>query len=720
MKDFKESLSFKSPRPMALALDNYKTGDKNALKTKADLAVYQAYQEVLQKENLRDFADMLVNCVALLKEKPWIVERMGIEYLLVDEFQDTKGIDFELVTLLAGTNRYVTAVGDDDQAIYSFRGASPKYFAEFLRQFNAHEIFLVENYRSTQQIIDTAVEVVRPISDRRPKTLVSTKAPNPSSGLRIRMNSCQTVHDEARWVADQVEFGLKQAYNVAILYRSVQKDERGMLQAELMTKGIKYRITAGTQLYKLVEIQDLSAMLRYCLNRNDSDAFRRVVAVMCTGIGDKSCDKVIAHARSKSAQISSGFSKLPAAKSTQLQVMETRFRELRKQIASSTPAEALDIILRSSKYIEAQTEVRKKGKQGKEIKAEHTVNTNINLLRLMARIFLCEEAREAGMVAPTAGDVQEELSLSYQALHDGGASQPPAAAAAPAAIAVKTETLAPFLCVKAEPVTTPIVPTGPITIDSDSDDDAPNDGDAAAAAAPDPTLSATQSSVASTTAVNVNEDELALQNRGLLALRQFSNQTVMEESSEPETDKGLQPNDNTDCKVIISTVHKAKGLEWDMVIVPCWTAETFPLNNDDERRVAHVALTRARTLLFISYSQTDKGSCRYLDSISTAANIYHTNSTATSLSFRRAMTARPSQYAAVVPLQYSRSAPTATAARVVKTEPRASVAAASVKRKAEAGSAEERVAKQPMLGFQKASQMEIQENTMIDRKHNNV
>ena len=247
--------------------------------------VYEAYQERLRAANAFDFDDLLVYAWLLLKQNKDVLEayQSRFRYILVDEYQDTNHAQYAITQLLAAEHKNIMVVGDDDQSIYSWRGADIRNILEFEHDYpQCHVVKLEKNYRSTATILDAANAVIANNAKRKPKRLVATG----ESGNKIQVYMASDERDEGRWIAGEIEhqkgngFGYDQ---IAVFYRTNAQSR--MLEDMLLRAGIPYRIVGGTRFFDRAEIRDVMAYLNLVVNPADDIAAQRVVNVPRRGIG---------------------------------------------------------------------------------------------------------------------------------------------------------------------------------------------------------------------------------------------------------------------------------------------------------------------------------------------------------------------------------------------------------------------------------------------------
>ncbi len=249
--------------------------------------VYAEYEERLSAANAMDFDDLLVRAVRLMDEAPDVLDRWRdrFKHILVDEYQDTNRAQYTLVNMLAASHRNLMVVGDDDQSIYSWRGADIRNILDFEGDYpEATVIKLEQNYRSTKTILAAANYVVANNADRKPKTLWTANA----EGEAVTRYLASDERDEARFVADEVERLLvvdKRSYaDFAVFYRTNAQSR--VLEDQLLRAGVPYQIVGGTRFFDRAEIRDVMAYLRVVENPADPVPLVRIINRPRRGIGD--------------------------------------------------------------------------------------------------------------------------------------------------------------------------------------------------------------------------------------------------------------------------------------------------------------------------------------------------------------------------------------------------------------------------------------------------
>ncbi|MBK7595684.1 MAG: UvrD-helicase domain-containing protein [Gemmatimonadetes bacterium] len=292
-------------------IQNIISGAKNAMQTAQDLErsaphdpavkvaadVYVALQRALKLANAMDFDDLILHPLTLFREHPDVLERWRkrFDFLLVDEFQDTNKVQYELIKLLGSGHQNVFAVGDDDQSIYGWRGADVRNMQSLQSDFgDAVLVKLEENYRSTKPILDAANAVIARNRTRLGKTLRTVRP----GGESIVVLAAADERDEAEWIARELKQRVQDGalyVECAVLYRTNAQSRA--LEESLRRAGVPYRIVGSISFYDRREVKDLLAYLRLIANPSDDEAFLRAVGVPRRGIGDSSLVMLAEQAR---------------------------------------------------------------------------------------------------------------------------------------------------------------------------------------------------------------------------------------------------------------------------------------------------------------------------------------------------------------------------------------------------------------------------------------
>lgn len=254
------------------------------------IRIYEAYEQACALSGVVDFSELLLRSVELWQKNPDILQhyRQRFRHILVDEFQDINAIQYRWLQLLMTDQNFFTVVGDDDQLIYSWRGACSDNLKKFKKEFHAvRTITLEQNYRSTSTILQAANVLIECNRDRFGKKLWTEG----SQGEPIRVYAAYNEIDEARFIASECQAWLSQGYSaedVAILYRSNAQSR--VLEEALLQANIPYRIYGGLRFFERAEIKDVLAYLRFCVNMTDDASFERIINLPPRGIGHKTLE----------------------------------------------------------------------------------------------------------------------------------------------------------------------------------------------------------------------------------------------------------------------------------------------------------------------------------------------------------------------------------------------------------------------------------------------
>ena len=259
--------------------------------------LYKKYQQQLKFFNAADFGDLILECIRLFNENPDILENFQnrFKYMLVDEYQDTNTSQYLLLKLLSGKWMNICCVGDDDQSIYSWRGAEVTNILKFEKDFsNAKIIRLEQNYRSTGNILAAASKLIESNESRFGKTLWTSS----SGGEKVSVTSTWDGEEEARIITDEIEqhsLNKKNLDQVAILVRaSFQMRE---FEDRFVSVGLPYKVIGGPRFYERKEIRDANAYFRLAIQPNDSLALERVLNTPKRGIGETTLKKIKQYAK---------------------------------------------------------------------------------------------------------------------------------------------------------------------------------------------------------------------------------------------------------------------------------------------------------------------------------------------------------------------------------------------------------------------------------------
>ncbi|HCD3015771.1 TPA: DNA helicase PcrA [Corynebacterium striatum] len=383
--------------------------------------VFDEYQRRLRAANSVDFDDLIGEVVRIFNQHPQVVDfyRRRFKHVLIDEYQDTNHAQYALVSALVGRGELgpdapeLCVVGDSDQSIYAFRGATIRNIQEFERDYpQAHTILLEQNYRSTQTILNAANAVIAKNEGRREKTLWTAHG----EGAKIVGYVADNEHDEARFIASEIDSLSDKGRDysdIAIMYRT--NNASRALEDIFVRSGIPYKVVGGTRFYERREIRDMVAYLRIIDNPDDTVSLRRIINVPKRAIGDKAQAQIALHA--ENLGISFGKALYDAAAGnvaglgTRAVNSVSKFNEMMEGIRAQIPGmtnevthqpdlgELLSAVLDATGY-RAELENSNDPQDGARL-------DNLNELVSVAREFSSEAANQ---LAFTGADVENDIS----------------------------------------------------------------------------------------------------------------------------------------------------------------------------------------------------------------------------------------------------------------------------------------------------------------------
>ena len=323
---------------------------------KAILNVYKFYQERLRILNSCDFGDLILLCVTMFENNPDILELYlnNFKYILVDEYQDSNYIQSKWLNLLAKRKNNICCVGDDDQSIYSWRGAEIKNFLDFNKTYkNTKIIKLEQNYRSTQNILSAASGLIAKNNDRIGKKLWTDS----KDGELVKLSCYKNGREEAIGVSDIIEKKLKKKYplnNISILVRAIFQTRE--FEERFLKIGMGYRVIGGTKFYARAEIKDSVAFLRIVNQKNDDLAFERIVNVPKRSVGDSALKQLHGWGRKNKKSLEDSAVELlqlnkikPKTKLGLVKILQL-FNKWRSDLKEKKHYELMEIILDESGY----------------------------------------------------------------------------------------------------------------------------------------------------------------------------------------------------------------------------------------------------------------------------------------------------------------------------------------------------------------------------------
>ena len=552
--------------------------------------VYLELERRLRAANAMDFDDLLVRTLELLRTRPEVLDKYQerFRYISVDEYQDTNHVQYEIANLLAAKYQNLMVVGDDDQSIYSWRGADITNILDFEQDFkNCKTVKLEQNYRSTGHILSAANAVVRHNSQRKDKRLFTAEG----DGEKIQAFQASDERDEGRWIASEIEklHAKGTSYDdIAVFYRTNAQSR--ILEDMFLRAGVPYKIVGGTRFFDRAEIRDVMAYLKMIVNPADEMSVKRVINTPRRGIGSTSIQKIEQLARDnrcsffQACEIACVETGMFSAKVRNgLSSFVSLVREGRRM--DGELKDVVEMIVDKTGLLQA---FRAEGTMESESRAE-----NIQEFLGVAAEF--EETHE---------DIEGTLE-SLEELRTAGVADVPAAEPEPVVVSAP------------EPEPGPSAPASSFEALVGARDAAgtnPLDSLAAPALSPQDALAAAIAGNAyaaptelSAGAVHADEIERTygpLTCKALPALMEWLALRSDLDSLAGETHA-----------ITMMTIHSAKGLEFPAVFVAGMEEGIFPHVHDfggsddpgkleEERRLAYVAITRARKRLFLTYAAT--------------------------------------------------------------------------------------------------------------------
>lgn len=365
--------------------------------------VYDAYQKQLKQNNALDFDDLIVKTVELFQNCPDVLEsyQERFRYIMVDEYQDTNTAQFKFVSLLASKYKNLCVVGDDDQSIYKFRGANIGNILGYEKVFpEAKVIKLEQNYRSTQNILNAANEVIKNNLGRKDKTLWTAN----EQGAPLHFRQFQNGYEEAEYIAgdisQKVREGNYEYKECAILYRTNAQSR--LFEEKFLLANIPYKIVGGVNFYARKEIKDLLAYLKTVDNARDDVAVRRIINVPKRGIGATTMDKVQTYAQEMGISFYDALKEADQIGTLGRSAVKVRpfvdfIQKFRSQTEFLSVSELLQKIIEETGYVT-------------ELEAENTEESQArieNIDELISKAVSYEEESEE----PTLSGFLEEVAL---------------------------------------------------------------------------------------------------------------------------------------------------------------------------------------------------------------------------------------------------------------------------------------------------------------------
>lgn len=553
--------------------------------------VYMELERRLRAANAMDFDDLLVRTLELLRTRPEVLDKYQerFRYISVDEYQDTNHVQYEIANLLAAKYQNLMVVGDDDQSIYSWRGADITNILDFEKDFkNCKTVKLEQNYRSTGHILSAANAVVRHNSQRKDKRLFTAEG----DGEKIQAFQASDERDEGRWIAGEIEklHSKGTSYDdIAVFYRTNAQSR--ILEDMFLRAGVPYKIVGGTRFFDRAEIRDVMAYLKMIVNPADEMSVKRVINTPRRGIGSTSIQKIEQLARDnrcsffQACEIACAETGMFSAKVRNgLSSFVSLVREGRRM--DGELKDVVEMIVDKTGLLQA-------------FRAEGTMEAESRAENIQEFLGVAAEFEETHEDIEGTLESLEELRAAGVADVPAGAEPEPVVVSAPAP----------------EPgPSAPVSSFEALVGARDAAGSNPLDSLAAPALSPQDALAAAiaGNAYASPTelpAGAVHADEIEriygpLTCKALPALMEWLALRSDLDSLAGETHA-----------ITMMTIHSAKGLEFPAVFVAGMEEGIFPHVHDfggsddpgkleEERRLAYVAITRARKRLFLTYAAT--------------------------------------------------------------------------------------------------------------------
>ena len=390
--------------------------EKSGSITKSILKVYKIYQNKIKDLNAFDFGDLILFCVKLFENHEDIrnIYQENFKYILVDEFQDTNFIQNKWLNLLVNQKQNICCVGDDDQSIYSWRGAEIKNFLTFDKIYKNCKVFKLEqNYRSTKNILKTASHLISNNTNRVGKKLWSSA----NQGEMVKLNCYRSGKDEAQGVSDIIEKNLKDRFSlndISILVRAIYQTRE--FEERFLQVGIGYRVLGGIKFYERSEIKDAVCYLRIINQKYDDLALERVIGIPKRGIGESTINQIYQHSKNNKLCLEDSIRKLletgplkPKIKSSFIQLMNmiSKWRDDSKKMKHY---DLLKIILDESGYSSML-------KNKKDLENENRLENLKELIRAMQEYSDLQSFLEHVALATSIDQEWEGAKINLMTMH---------------------------------------------------------------------------------------------------------------------------------------------------------------------------------------------------------------------------------------------------------------------------------------------------------------
>lgn len=553
--------------------------------------VYLELERRLRAANAMDFDDLLVRTLELLRTRPEVLDKYQerFRYISVDEYQDTNHVQYEIANLLAAKYQNLMVVGDDDQSIYSWRGADITNILDFEKDFkDCKTVKLEQNYRSTGHILSAANAVVRHNSQRKDKRLFTAEG----DGEKIQAFQASDERDEGRWIAGEIEklHAKGTSYDdIAVFYRTNAQSR--ILEDMFLRAGVPYKIVGGTRFFDRAEIRDVMAYLKMIVNPADEMSVKRVINTPRRGIGSTSIQKIEQLARDnrcsffQACEIACAETGMFSAKVRNgLSNFVSLVREGRRM--DGELKDVVEMIVDKTGLLQA-------------FRAEGTMESESRAENIQEFLGVAAEFEETHEDIEGTLESLEELRAAGVADVPAGAEPEPVVVSAPAPEPGPSAPASSFEALVGARDAAGSNPLDSLAAPALSPQDA-----LAAAIAGNAYAAPTELSAGAVHADEIERTYGPLTCKALPALMEWLALRSDLDSLAGETHA-----------ITMMTIHSAKGLEFPAVFVAGMEEGIFPHVHDfggsddpgkleEERRLAYVAITRARKRLFLTYAAT--------------------------------------------------------------------------------------------------------------------
>ena len=553
--------------------------------------VYLELERRLRAANAMDFDDLLVRTLELLRTRPEVLDKYQerFRYISVDEYQDTNHVQYEIANLLAAKYQNLMVVGDDDQSIYSWRGADITNILDFEKDFkNCKTVKLEQNYRSTGHILSAANAVVRHNSQRKDKRLFTAEG----DGEKIQAFQASDERDEGRWIAGEIEklHSKGTSYDdIAVFYRTNAQSR--ILEDMFLRAGVPYKIVGGTRFFDRAEIRDVMAYLKMIVNPADEMSVKRVINTPRRGIGSTSIQKIEQLARDnrcsffQACEIATAETGMFSAKVRNgLSSFVSLVREGRRM--DGELKDVVEMIVDKTGLLQA-------------FRAEGTMESESRAENIQEFLGVAAEFEETHEDIEGTLESLEELRAAGIADVPAGAESEPVVVSAPAPEPGPSAPASSFEALVGARDAAGSNPLDSLAAPALSPQDA-----LAAAIAGNAYAAPTEMPAGAVHADEIERTYGPLTCKALPALMEWLALRSDLDSLAGETHA-----------ITMMTIHSAKGLEFPAVFVAGMEECIFPHVHDfggsddpgkleEERRLAYVAITRARKRLFLTYAAT--------------------------------------------------------------------------------------------------------------------